>query len=56
MSMYGGLEQVGPIGQSIISHDVQTSTDYGDIGRSRLYAEGFKGINREQKKRDCRCL
>ena len=31
MSMYGGFEQVGPIGQSIISHDVQTSTNYGDI-------------------------
>ena len=31
MSMYGGFEQVGPIGQSIVRDDVQTSTDYGDI-------------------------
>ena len=31
MSMYGGFEQVGPIGQSIVSDDQQTSTDYGDI-------------------------
>ena len=31
MSMYGGFEQVGPIGQSIVSDDLQTATDYGDI-------------------------
>ena len=31
MSMYGGFEQVGPIGQSIVSDDTQTTTDYGDI-------------------------
>ncbi len=31
MSMYGGFEQVGPIGQSIVRDDQQTSTDYGDI-------------------------
>lgn len=31
MSMYGGFEQVGPIGQSIVSDDVQTNTNYGDI-------------------------
>ena len=31
MSMYGGFEQVGPIGQNIVSEDVQTTTDYGDI-------------------------
>ena len=31
MSMYGGFEQVGPIGQSIIRDDVQTVTDFGDI-------------------------
>ena len=31
MSMYGGFEQVGPIGQSIVRDDVQTSTSYGDI-------------------------
>ena len=31
MSMYGGFEQVGPIGQSIVRNDEQTSTDYGDI-------------------------
>ena len=31
MSMYGGFEQVGPIGQRLSSHDVQTSTSSGDI-------------------------
>lgn len=31
MSMYGGFEQVGPIGQSIVRNDVQTDTSYGDI-------------------------
>ena len=31
MSMYGGFEQVGPIGQSIIRDDRQTVTDSGDI-------------------------
>ena len=31
MSMYGGFEQVGPIGQSIVRHDQQTSTQAGDI-------------------------
>lgn len=31
MSMYGGFEQVGPIGQSIVRDDVQTNTNYGDI-------------------------
>ena len=31
MSMYGGFEQVGPIGQSIVRDDEQTSTQPGDI-------------------------
>ena len=31
MSMYGGFEQVGPIGQSIARDDQQTDTSYGDI-------------------------
>lgn len=31
MSMYGGFEQVGPIGQSIVRDDIQTDTSYGDI-------------------------
>ena len=31
MSMYGGFEQVGPIGQRIVRDDQQTTTDYGDI-------------------------
>ena len=31
MSMYGGFEQVGPIGQSIASNDEQTTTSPGDI-------------------------
>ncbi len=31
MSMYGGFEQVGPIGQSITSRDEQTTTQAGDI-------------------------
>jgi flavodoxin len=31
MSMYGGFEQVGPIGQSITSNDSQTTTSPGDI-------------------------
>lgn len=31
MSMYGGFEQVGPIGQSIVRNDVQSETSYGDI-------------------------
>ncbi len=31
MSMYGGFEQVGPIGQSLPSSDVQTVTSPGDI-------------------------
>ena len=31
MSPYGGFEQVGPIGQSIVRNDVQTDTGPGDI-------------------------
>ena len=31
MSMYGGFEQVGPLGQRITSSDVQTDTNPGDI-------------------------
>ena len=31
MSMYGGFEQVGPIGQSIARDDKQTTTSAGDI-------------------------
>ena len=31
MSMYGGFEQVGSIGQSIVRNDKQTKTSYGDI-------------------------
>ena len=31
MSMYGGFEQVGPIGQEIVSNDEQTKTEPGDI-------------------------
>ena len=36
MSMYGGFEQVGPIGQDIVSNDQQTTTQAGDIV---LYSE-----------------
>ena len=31
MSMYGGFEQVGPIGQSIVKDDKQITTEPGDI-------------------------
>ena len=31
MSMYGGFEQVGPLGQSIVSKDEQIQTEAGDI-------------------------
>jgi hypothetical protein len=31
MSMYGGFEQVGPLGRSIVREDVQTVTASGDI-------------------------
>ena len=31
MSMYGGFEQVGSIGQSIVRDDQQTTTEAGDI-------------------------
>ena len=31
MSMYGGVEQVGPIGKKIVRDDRQTTTNYGDI-------------------------
>lgn len=31
MSTYGGFEQVGSIGQSIVNADQQTTTQYGDI-------------------------
>jgi hypothetical protein len=31
MAMYGGFEQVGPIGTRLPSNDVQTTTSYGDI-------------------------
>ena len=31
LSTYGGFEQVGSIGQSIVSADKQTTTQYGDI-------------------------
>ena len=31
MSMYGGFKQVGPVGQEIVSDDVQTKTEPGDI-------------------------
>ena len=47
MSMYGGFEQVGAIGQSIVRDDVQTTTAAGDIV---LYAGDqivlFYGSNR----------
>ena len=31
MSMYGGFEQVGALGQNIVRDDKQTTTNYGDI-------------------------
>ena len=31
LSMYGGFEQVGPLGQSLPRNDVQTTTSAGDI-------------------------
>ena len=31
MSMYGGFEQVGPLGTSLPRNDVQTTTTAGDI-------------------------
>ena len=31
LSMYGGFEQVGPIGQSIVRDDQQMTTEAGDI-------------------------
>ena len=31
MSMYGGFEQVGALGTSIVRNDVQTTTSAGDI-------------------------
>ena len=31
MSMYGGFEQVGPLGQSISRDDKQITTEFGDI-------------------------
>ena len=31
LSMYGGFEQVGPVGQEIVSNDEQTKTEPGDI-------------------------
>ncbi len=31
MSMYGGFEQVGSLGKSIVRSDRQTDTNYGDI-------------------------
>ena len=31
MSMYGGFEQVGSLGQSLPRNDVQTTTSAGDI-------------------------
>ena len=31
MTMYGGFEQVGPLGFSLPANDVDTDTDYGDI-------------------------
>ena len=31
MSMYGGFEQVGPLGTSLPRNDVQTTTQAGDI-------------------------
>ena len=31
MSMYGGFEQVGPIGRTIVRDDAQTTTASGDI-------------------------
>ena len=31
MSMYGGFEQVGPIGANLPRNDVQTTTQAGDI-------------------------
>ncbi len=31
MSMYGGFEQVGPVGRSVTRNDSQTKTQYGDI-------------------------
>lgn len=31
MSMYGGFEQVGSLGTTLVREDVQTVTNYGDI-------------------------
>ena len=31
MSMYGGFEQVGPVGRSVVSNDEQITTKAGDI-------------------------
>ncbi len=31
MSMYGGFEQVGPLGESLPRNDVQTTTESGDV-------------------------
>ena len=31
MSMYGGFEQVGPIGKNIVREDEETVTESGDI-------------------------
>ncbi len=31
LSMYGGFEQVGPLGQEIVRNDAQTRTEPGDI-------------------------
>lgn len=31
MSMYGGFEQVGPLGESLVRNDEQTVTSFGDI-------------------------
>ncbi len=31
MSMYGGFEQVGPLGTDLTRNDVQTTTQAGDI-------------------------
>ena len=31
MAMYGGFEQVGPIGTNLPRNDVQTTTEAGDI-------------------------
>ena len=56
MSMYGGFEQVGPIGQSLPREDRQTATKPGDIVLDTFGGSGTTIVACEQLHRKARIM